>query len=104
MAYMCLTVLEASAGNRAEAAKRYHISRNVLSKMAVLASEVGDERTARKMPVPQNRPHTPAEVDWMEAVITAMIRRVGEWAFDPRQPRRILTMADFPTPESPAGP
>ncbi len=97
MAYMCLTVLEASAGGRKEAAEQYGIARNVLDTLARLTSEVGDERTARKIVAHgKPRPHTGAEVAWIEATIKMMTLRVGEWAFDSSATRPKLTMADLP--------
>lgn len=100
MAYMCLTVLEASAdgqGKREKAARQYNIDREVLDNLGELTSEVGDPKTARKVPGRGGfRPHTEAEVAWMEAVVKALIRRAGEWAFDPNAARQKLTMADFP--------
>ncbi len=103
MAFMCLRVLEASAGGRDEAASRYDIDRKVMSKLGFLTSEVGDARTARKMPGPSGfRAHTNVEIAWIEAVIKALIRRAGETAFDPKTVRRKIIMSDFPT--LPAGP
>lgn len=97
MAYMCLTVLQASAGGREEAAKQYGVDVAVLKKLGQLVSEIGDPQTARKVPKRGFRPHTDAEKVWIEAVVKAVIRRVGEWAADPNADRPRLTMADFPT-------
>ena len=100
MAFMCLTVLEASADGqekRKKAARQYNIDRQVLDNLGELTSEVGDPKTARKAPGRGGfRPHTEAEVAWMEAVVKALIRRAGEWALDPNAARPKLTMADFP--------
>jgi hypothetical protein len=96
MAYFCLTLLQRRAGGRKEAAERYGISRNVLVKLGEL-TEVGDEMTVRKVTDQQVfRSLTGAEVAWIEAVIKALIRREGEWVFDPDAPRPKLTMEDFP--------
>jgi hypothetical protein len=96
-AYMCLTVLEASAGGRQEAARRYGIAPKVLRMLGYLPSEIGDAQTARKRSSQhQHRRHTQAERNWMVAVIKAMIRRAGEMAFDPSQYFSELTMKDFP--------
>jgi len=97
MGYMCLTVLEASAGGRKEAARQYDVDLEVLRKLGYLTSEVGDSKTMRKAdPRHPRRPHTNIEIAWVDAVIRGLIRRVGEWAFDPAGKRRALTMADFP--------
>lgn len=99
MAYMCLTVLEVSVapGKRMDAAARYGFSGTVLTTFARLVSDVGDERGRRKAVLSDPRPHTGAEVVWLHAVVKAMIRRAGEWAFDPSQTFTVLTMADFPS-------
>ncbi len=104
MANMCLTVLQASAEtwaagrtNREKAANKYGISESVLKTLGKLASEVGDVQTARKVPKDRKfRPHAPAEIAWVEAVVRRLILRVGEWAFDPDARLPKLTMADFP--------
>ncbi len=97
MGYVCLTVLEASAGGRKQAASRYGIDVQVLRKLGYLTSEIGDPKSMRKATSGNTvRAHTPAEVAWVDAVIRRLIRRVGEWAFDPKGVRPTLTMADFP--------
>lgn len=97
MAYFCLTVLQGPAKNRSKAAKRYGVSNSVLDELGKLSSEFGDSRTARKVPDAQNlRPLTERESRWVEAVIKALIRRVGEWAASPDAARTVLTMSDFP--------
>lgn len=77
MAYFCLTVLDASAGGRAAAAKKYNINLGVLRKIGELTTNRGDTGTARKM---QSRlvPYSPKEIGWLEAAITIIIRRVAE--------------------------
>lgn len=97
MGYMCLTVLQASAGGRKEAAKQYGINFKVLGKLGILTTTVGDERTARKaLPNHQFRPHTEAEILWIETVINRLIRRAGEWAYDPNAARHEIRMVDLP--------
>jgi len=79
MAYFCLTLLEAMAGSRAEAVKRFHISRSVLNKMGELASERGDVSDARKYrAVASGGPLTGPEIRWLEEAVKAIIRRLGE--------------------------
>jgi len=96
MAYACLTLLERRHGGRSGAAAHYGIAGNVLATVGRLSSEVGDERTARKLG-PKLRPLTGEERAWLEETVKALIRRVGEVAatgsaaaFPP------LTLADLP--------
>lgn len=101
MAYACLTLLEASAGGRDRArngaANRYRIEVDVLQTLGRLSSSVGDKETARKFKgLSERRPHTGAERAWMEAAVKALIRRAGEWAFDPGASRPQITMSDLP--------
>ncbi len=86
----------ASAGGREKAAIQYGISRNVLDRLARLSTEVGDEQTVRKFTTQTPRPHTGAEVAWIEAAAKALIRRIGEWAADPAASPPSITMADLP--------
>ena len=103
MAYYCLRFLERSAqsnsgssGPRKKAAHRYGISARVLDTLARLTSECGDEHEARKPPKRNFRPLTPEEKRWIELVVRALIRRVGEWAYDPRGRLHQITMSNFP--------
>ncbi len=103
MAYMCLTLLEASAGGRPHerrtyAAAKYGVAREVLKRLAELTSDVGDAQTGREAPVTLHRSHTPAEVGWIEAVVQRLIRRTGEVAYDPGRKWPAITMADLPQP------
>jgi hypothetical protein len=105
MAYFCLTLIEANAGDqeqakerkknrkREKAGKKYRISCEVLAKLGELTSTRGDEKTARK----SHRLHTPlsgAETRWIEAAVKAIIRRVAEIDSDPILPE--ITMSDLP--------
>lgn len=97
MAYMCLTILEASAGGRADAAKKYAIAKPVLDKFGNLCSEKGAPHEARKYP--KNRTFEPisnSEKEWITQVIKASIRRLGEYAHDSTAILTQLTMNDFP--------
>jgi len=97
MAYMCLTVAEASAGSRREAAERYQIRPDVLSKLGEFSSARGSPLEVRKAPKSGNYLSlTSKERNWIEAVIKALIGRVGEWAYDPEATLDELTMDDFP--------
>lgn len=100
-AYFTLTMLERRAGRssaRVKAAERFGIDYAVLKTVGRLTShEVGDLRTARKVsPKSSLRPHTPAELAWLEASLRMMIRRLGEHDFDPLAVLPTITMADLP--------
>jgi hypothetical protein len=92
MAYFCLTVLEASAGGRKEAAELYSIDPKVFSKIGELSSSRGDSNSARKARA--NRlPLSAGEKNWLELVLRRLIARVGEVAGG--RDVRTLTVADF---------
>lgn len=96
MGFWCLKSLEESAGNRKEAARQYRISRNVLDRLGNLLHK-GDEKEARKPREDKKyEPLTNAEKKWIEIVTKAIMRRAGEWAYDPKGNFKKLTMADFP--------
>jgi len=96
MAYMCLTILEASTGGRRYASQKYFIHLDVLRKLGVLVSEWGSELEARKMPKSGTfTPLTQKEKSWIEEVIRKIIFRVGEQAFDPQKQLPQITMNDF---------
>jgi len=106
MAYFCLTAVEGSTGiprgARPEASRRYRISERVLSKLGDLTSNVGSERTARKLPPPTGRrDHTGQEIAWIEAAVKALIRRMGEYAYDPTHTWPQVTMKDQDLPPLP---
>ena len=96
MAYFCLTVLESSAQEtgRRGAAKQYAIQLGVLNKLGELAADRGDPMTARKMNSALV-PHTPKELDWIVAVVKAIIRRVAEVAGGASL--TPINMADLPS-------
>jgi len=97
-AYFCLTLLERRAGGRPEAAREFYIDLEVLRKVGFLTSDqVGDGRTARKLSHKSTlRPHTGAEVAWLQAALRALIHRVGAYDFDPAASRKRLAMSDLP--------
>jgi len=97
MAYMCFTILKASAKSTTDAAKKYAISERVLTTLSELCSVKGAPHEARKYP--QNRTFEPisnSEKEWITKVIKALIRRLGEYAHDPTAILTQLTMNDFP--------
>jgi hypothetical protein len=80
-AYACLTYVETHLGpGEREAAKRLAVSRPVLRTIRQLSSTIGDDATARKFGSGARRQHTDAEVAFLEAAVTVLIRRVAEVA------------------------
>ncbi len=97
MAYMCLTIFEASAGGRKEAARQYNIANAVLDKLGKLTATKGNREEARKFPKDGKfDPLRPKEKEWIVSVIKELIRRAGEYAYDPNAKVRQLSMKDFP--------
>lgn len=94
LAYFCLTVLELHGG-RSGAAARFGISSRLLDTLGRLATETGDESTARKALADLRLP-TPAETQWLEAAVQTLIRRVGEVAASPNASATQITLADLP--------
>ncbi len=87
-AYFCYTYFK-------DTRRTFVISRKVLKKLSCLVNRVGDQTTARKMDDSiEWRPHTQRELEWIDAAIRALIRRVGEQAA--AAPLRTLTLADLP--------
>ena len=103
MASMCLTILEAGAGGRPDerrtsAAAKYGVARDVLELLGDLTADVGEAQTGPEAHVPRRRPHTRAEVGWIELVVPRLIRRAGAVAYDPGSTWPEIRMADFPPP------
>ena len=107
MAYLCLTVLEGSAGERdkakgkkrEKAGKQYCIDIGVLGTLGNLCTEKGGTTEARKYL--KNRAFTPLsqeEKEWIVLVIKALIRRLGEYecARSTGAELKQITMGDFP--------
>ena len=93
MAYFCLTVFEAQAGGRREAAKTYEIQKAVLDMIGKLTSKYGSPSTARKART--LRPLTGPERAWLEAAVRKLILRLGETHTAARLP--LITMSDLPS-------
>lgn len=89
----CLTVLKAVGGRRG-AAQRFAISEPVLHKLSGLAANKGGPE-ARKYHG-STEDFSPAEREWLDKALRAIIRRAAEVAFDPCAPRPQITMADLP--------
>lgn len=97
MAYMCLTVLETSAGGRSKAASKYSISKTVLNTLGTICSKKGDQSQARKAPKKGAFcALSHSESDWVTKVVKALIHRAGEWAHKPSAPLPTINMADLP--------
>lgn len=60
----------------------------VLARLGFLASEVGDEDTARKWHRKVARPQTRSDRSWMNATVLKLIQRMGEYSADPNAPLR----------------
>lgn len=98
-AYACLTYVEREvARGEREAAANLRVSRPVLQTIARLTSNVGDEETARKFEAGPRRAHTAAEVAFLKAAVTALIRRVGEVAAGDASELSEIGLADLPRP------
>jgi hypothetical protein len=78
MAYFCLTVLEANAGGRLSAARKYRIDKALLDKLGELTSRRGDRAIARKATAGPAEPLTGPETAWLEAAIKALIWQLGD--------------------------
>ncbi len=106
MAYMCLTILEASARGstnynnnnnlRGKASHRYNIDYDVLDNLAKLVSTKGDQVEARKAPKSGVfDPLQQEERDWIIRAIKVLIRRAGEWAYDSNGQHTPITIQDI---------
>ncbi len=98
MAYFCLTVLEASTGKRrgqrAAAAKQYHINRQVLNQLAELSTTKGGAHARKAEGV--HRDLTEQERQFLEAAVEKIIRRAAEAGDDPTASLEEITMLNFP--------
>jgi hypothetical protein len=104
MAYFCLSLLEwraSSRPGRGSARKKikaeYGIAEDVVSTLGDFTTNLGDEKTARKLSVRNTRREpTTQEATWIDAAIRIIIHRVGEHAADPMAPWPMLRMSDLP--------
>lgn len=92
MGYFCLTAVELIGGGRRKAAALLNIQERVLETLGRLTAQ-GDPSIARKLR-PGQQPLTAKERAWIEAVVKALIWRVGQHAAGGAVQR--LTMSDFP--------
>lgn len=93
--YFVLTLIQAAAGTRKDAAKVFQIDDKVLDKLGELTSTKGDPRTARKVPRGGlYQPLTGAEPAWLEQAVRKVIKRLGEHAS--RATLTMITLDDLP--------
>jgi hypothetical protein len=77
MAYFCLTVVQAIAGNRSAASKKYCIDLKVLNKLGELTAQRGDALSARKALGKKYEPLKGSEKTWIETAVKYLILRLG---------------------------
>jgi hypothetical protein len=103
MAYMCLTVLEASARTatnykvrnnlRGKASYQYKIDYEVLDELGRLTATKGNESEARK--APKNGVYDPLQAEergWILRAVKILIQRAGEWAHNPNGEHGLITI------------
>jgi hypothetical protein len=95
-AYFALTVLERSAGGRAEAARRYGIKPSVLRKWGELTTVRGDLTTARKALAPFATPLSRRERHWIDHVLRYALLHMGMVAAGKSPALLRLRMTDLP--------
>ena len=100
MAFTCLSRLQYSAGgNRASAATRYRIDEEeVLGMLGKLTATLGVGAEARKWDRRNKELRDPTieENRWIEAAVLALIRRVGQMAFNPDAEWPMIKKSDLP--------
>ncbi|MGO9600985.1 MAG: hypothetical protein ACLP7Q_23635 [Isosphaeraceae bacterium] len=104
MANFCLSVFEDSTreknGARKAAARRYNVDMKILGEIGELAAKRGSERDARKSKGAGEewKPLSPTEVNWIEGAVKLLIRRKGEYDYDPAAAASLpkLTLSDLP--------
>jgi hypothetical protein len=95
MAYYCLSVVEAMAPTRTDAARQVNVERAVLDTLGKLSSQRSDAATARKIDKKVgNSPLSEREKQWILAALPALLRSLGE-AGTPASDR--LSMLDLPS-------
>lgn len=94
-AFACLTKLESMFGDRPEAARKLNLSRGILRTLGSLSTEKGDLLTVRKYPSEgEPVPFSQSEMQWIEAALKHIIRRLGEIDHGPSLPK--ITLSDLP--------
>ncbi len=91
MAYFCLTMLtERMSQSRKDAARRFGICPEVLSKVGRLSSTKGGETARKKEGL--KKPYTSNEETFLDAAIQRMIVRAAEIAEEPDTEREQITL------------
>lgn len=103
LGYFCLSLMQWSTGRgkgaRAAASRTYNIDRDVLDKLGELTSKRGTQRDARKLDSDSTLISlTDAERRWIREALKMLIRRKGEYDFDPAIAASLkqITIADLP--------
>jgi hypothetical protein len=98
MTYAFVTFYEAHAGGKREAAQRYNVSPKVSKELRKLSSNRGIGAEARKYEgdIRSRLRLSNEEQGWIEQVLRAIIRRVGEVTHDPAKERPRITQECFP--------
>ena len=101
--YFCLSLIQWSTGitkgARREASRRYNIDLDILDKIGELTSERGTQKDARKLDSGSTLlPLTDGEKRWIREAVKILIRRKGEYDFDPATASSLkqINMADLP--------
>jgi hypothetical protein len=103
LGYFCLSLMQwstgVSNGARDRASHMYRIGRDILDKLGELTSEKGTQRDARKLDSGSTLISlTDVERRWIREAVKMLVRRKGEYDFDPLASASLkqITMADLP--------
>jgi hypothetical protein len=103
LGYFCLSLMQWSTGvgkgARDAASRIYNIDRGVLDKLGELTSERGTQRDARKLDSGSTLvPLTDVESRWIRETVKMLIRRKGEYDFEPATGTSLkrITMTHLP--------
>jgi hypothetical protein len=96
-AYFVASYLKEKFHGYGSASEKLAISKNVIDKLHAIASNHGDERTARKM-ASHLKPLTAAHAAWIEQLVPEIILRLGQLPIV--VPTDLLTMDKLPTLQS----
>ena len=95
MAYFCLTVLEAGAGSRKAAARKYGIDISVLAKIGDLTANRGGAQARKAGGVATELSHQ--EHRFLDRAVKAIVRRVAERAHAPTGVLPTISLSDLPS-------
>jgi hypothetical protein len=103
LGYFCLSLMQWSTGlgkgARGAASRMYNIDRDILDKLGELTSKRGTQRDARKLDSGSTLISlTDVERRWIREALKMLIRRKGEYDFDPATAASLkqITIADLP--------